>query len=362
VKGSYLRSAATRWQVGGALLLFSIAGPVLATGTIKGTVKPADGSDTANAIVYATSDKFIVVHDLVADDGTYSLDVEPGTYTVAIVGKNQDAAPVKDLKVDDGKTVTQDFTLAARKPFPIVKSAAPIPLDQDINSAAFADAPLIDISSGANVAVGPGDQWGQQGGPAAVSGKFRIKYSTQAIHLAADLTFKTPKVNTFITTDPTNLWNGNAIEFDIQNDPYDVTRTDKNADHDWQLVIGLGDATEWYLHGSVNALPGQPAATHVLRKDKDTKDGELVRIDVPWSILLQGDATGKPIGPPADNDLGALDLAIDASDPTVDRSTAVRLWQVSWSGFPNGHWDASSLVAVQFVPQAPASTPPTAGP
>jgi hypothetical protein len=358
VKGSWLDLAPRRWQVGGALLLLAVAGPAMATGTISGTVKASASGAVTGALVYATSDKLIVTHDAVADDGTYSLDVDPGTYTVAIVAKNQDVAPVQNVAVTDGKTVTQDFALADRKPFPIVKATAAIPLDQDINSAAFADAPEIDITNGANVAVGPGDQWGQQGGPAAVSGKFRIKYSATAIHLAADLTFKTPKVNTFVTTDTTNLWNGNAIEFDLQNDPYTIDRTDKDADHDWQLVLGLGDTAAWYLHGSVNAAPVAPLSANLLRKDKSTNDGELVRMDIPWSIFLQGDATGKPISAPDDNALGAMDIGLDASDPTVDRSTAVRLWQLSWSGFPDGHWNGSSLVAVQFVPQAPT----TAGP
>jgi hypothetical protein len=358
VKGSYLRPIAARWEVGAALLLFALAGPAMATGTIKGTVTAAAKGTLTGALVYATSDKFIVVHDMVSDsDGTYSLDVDPGTYTVAIVADNQDVDPVKNVVVADGKTITQDFKLADRKPFPIVKSPNPIPLDQDIDSAAFMDVQDINLNMGQNEAVGPGDQWGMQGGPKAVSGRFRLKYSTQAIHVAADLTFKTPKVNTFITTDPTNLWNGNGLEFDVQNDPYTSDRTDKDANHDWQLVVGLGDATEWYLHGSVNAKPGLPVSAGVLRKDKTTKDGELVRVDIPWSILLQGDATGKPIAAPADNALGAFDIALDASDPTADRSTAVRLWQLSWSGFPNGHWNASSLVAVQYVTQAPASPP-----
>jgi len=361
VKGSSLCPIAARWQVGAALLLFALAGPAMATGTIKGTVTASPKGALDNALVYATSDKFIVVHDMVGADGAYSLDVDPGTYTVAIVADNQDVAPVTNLVVADGKTLTQDFKLADRTPFPIVKSPNPIPLTDDINSASFMDAKDINLDMGQNEAVGPGDQWGMQGGPKAVSGRFRLKYSTQAIHIAADLTFKTPKVNTFITTDQTNLWNGNGLEFDVQNDPYTSDRTDKDANHDWQLVVGLGDSTAWYLHGAVNAPPNAPVASNVLVTDKTTKDGQLVRVDIPWSTLLQGDATGKPIAAPSDNALGAFDIALDAADPTADKSTAVRLWQLTWSGFPNGHWNASSLVAVQYVPQAPASTPPTAG-
>src|SRR5262249_61400538 len=109
----------------------------------------------------------------------------------------------------------------------------------------------------------------------------------------------------------------------------------KNAEHFRWLSDGLGDAQKWVLPVAVTAQPGPPVSANVLRKDKDTKDGELVRIDVPWSILLQGDATGKGISAPADNALGAMDLAVDASDPTAHRSSAARFCPIPPPRFPN---------------------------
>ena len=50
--------------------------------------------------------------------------------------------------------------------------------------------PEIDLNSGENVAVGDRTMWGPDGGPNAVSGRFKIKYSSDAIHIAGDVTYK----------------------------------------------------------------------------------------------------------------------------------------------------------------------------
>ena len=81
---------------------------------------------------------------------------------------------------------------------------------------------------------------------------------------------------------------------------------------------------------------------------------QTFRVDIPWAILL--DSSGKPIAAPDDNALGALDLALDASDPTADRSSATRAFQLTWSRFDDTYKNPSSEVPVQFVPQAPAAT------
>src|SRR5215213_2746086 len=107
-------------------------------------------------------------------------------------------------------------------PFCVNKAAAPIPLDKDIDSDAFTDAQEIRLDQGKHVSVGSLEEWTALGGPAFVSGRFKVKYSAQAIHLAADLTFKNPLANT--RTEPADVWYGNSLEFNIQNDPYLVTR------------------------------------------------------------------------------------------------------------------------------------------
>src|SRR5881227_1729189 len=68
----------------------------------------------------------------------------------------------------------------------------PIPLMDDINSTSFADAPDIAVNQAWQVRSGDPTQWP---GPSEVSARFRLKYSDQALHLAADINFKTPGVN-----------------------------------------------------------------------------------------------------------------------------------------------------------------------
>jgi hypothetical protein len=356
VKGSYLLPAALRWQIGSALLTLAVAGQALATATISGTVKPAANADTSNAFVVATSDTFHVYRIAVdPSDGTYSQDVDPGTYSIVALATDQTAAPIKDKVLKDGDKLTQDFTMATATPFPIVKATAPIPLDQGIDSAAFQNAPDILINGGQNVVVGDPNgtpPWT----PDVVSGRFRMEYDDQALYMAADVTYQTPRSNS--QTDG-NLWNGNALEFDFQNDPYDPTRTAYDNDHDWQLVVGLGDTPDWWLHGGLQAHPtvnGADAglAPNFAIQDKSDHE-ETFRLNIPWAILL--DSNGKAISPPKDGDMAAMDIALDASDPTVDRSTAVRLFQVTWSGFEPGHANPSVLRPIQFVTQAPAATP-----
>jgi hypothetical protein len=359
VKGSYLRPIAAGWQIGSALLLFAVAGQAFGSATISGTVKPADKGVLDNAVVVATSDTF-KVYRIDASAGTYSQDVDPGTYSIVVLAMNQTAAPITNKVLKDGDKLTQDFTLATATPFPLVKSPNPIPLTDGIDSASFQDAPDIVINGGQNVVVGDPNgtpPWT----PSVVSGRFRIKYSTQAIHIAADATFQTPRVN---SQPGVNNWNGNAFEFDFQNDPYDGTRTTFNQDHDWQLIVGLGDTPDWYMY-SLQATPSvngkdEPLAAHFAIQDKPAATpGETFRLDVPWAVLL--DSSGKGVSPPADNALGTMDVTLDAADPSMPKDSALRLFQIDWSGFEPSHDNPSVQRPIQFVPMAPASTPPTAG-
>jgi hypothetical protein len=61
---------------------------------------------------------------------------------------------------------------------------------------------------------------------------------------------------------------------------------------------------------------------------------------------------------PADNALAALDLLLDAADPTTVPSTdAGRAWQITWTGQGLSHWHDNLLQPVQFVTQAPPAGP-----
>jgi len=345
--------AAVGRQIGSVFLLLSLAGQAWAATAITGKVTAPTGTTLTDvgAAVVATSDTFKVYKATVNDDGTYSIDApENGTYTLMVIGRGLSADPVKNVVISDtAQTATQDFTLKERAPVCIVKSANPIPLTDGIDSASFQDAPEIDLNSGANVAVGDITTWG---GPTTASGRFKMKYSSLGIHLAGDVTFKTPRVNN--QTDG-NIWNGNALEIDFQNNKYDPTRTAYDNDHNWQLAVSLGDKPDWWLFGGPQARPAESLDSHFAIQDKTTKDGETFRLDIPWSILV--DSSGKAIAAPADNDLGAIDIALDAADPTADRATADRStgYQLTWSNFSDTYTNPSSLVPIQFCPQPPAA-------
>jgi carboxypeptidase family protein len=353
MNGASLGPMAIRWPIGVALFLCALAGPAVGSPLISGNVTAPAGKSLDGAVVVATSDKYKVYRVNVDGDGNYqNFDAEPGTYTLAVVARGLEAPPATGQVLTNSQIIQRNFTLAEAKPFCIVKSSNPILLTDGIDSAAFMDAPEIDLKGGQNVVLGDPNVWG---GPTTVSGRFRLKYSAQAIHLAADVTYKSPRVDNGLNG---SLYDGNAVELDFQNDPYAADRAAYDPTHDWHLIVGLGDTPDWWLAKQIASHPlvnGQeePLASHFMIQDKPTKDGETFRLDIPWAILLQGDASGMPITAPKDNDLGAMDLVLDAADPTVDRASATRRFQLTWSGFADTYTNPSSFRPVQFCPQAP---------
>jgi hypothetical protein len=353
-----LRPLAARWPVGSALLLLALAGPVMGAATISGTVTVPAGYALDEATVTVNDANNHLYRVKVEDTGAYKLDgVAPGTYTLTVQAKGSEIAPIPNLVLTDGQKLKQDLTLTPAKPFCFVKSANPIPLTDDINSASFMDAPDIHVDTAANLVEPVLDLAGLNmwGGPATAGGRFRIKYSSAGIHLAADLTLKVSGIN---LAPPDMNWEGNAIELDFQNDPYDPARADYDEDHNWQLIVGLGATPTWYLYGAIKAEPAingkaAPISDHLLIQDRPNKDGQLVRIDIPWAIYLKGDGT-TPITPPKDGDLGAAELAIDVNNPASTKdNTQNPLYQLTWSGLDTGYGHANSLKPIQFCPMAP---------
>src|SRR5207245_1438708 len=114
------------------------------------------------------------------------------------------------------------------------------------------------------------------------------------------------------------------------------------------LTVGLGAPPTWYLYGAIKAEPAingqtEPVSKHLLIQDRPNKDGQLVRIDIPWAIYLKGDGT-TPITPPKDGDLGAAELAIDVNNPASTKdNTENPLYQLTWSGLDTGFGHANSL-------------------
>jgi Carboxypeptidase regulatory-like domain len=362
------------WTISTLLLLGALAAPALATGSISGKVAvpasraaaPVDssGSDVSGsaALVNATNDKFQDFRVAVNADGTYKLDgLDPGTYTVVAVAEGSAPAIKPGVTVTDGQDTKLDLTLTEAQPFPIVKSAGgtPIPLTDDFYSASFADAPEIDLNqawqlqNGLNGAI-PLTAWK---GPQEMSGKLKFKYSTAAIHLAADISFKTPGVNNWPDMGGQDIWDGNHIDFFFQNDAYDPMRTTYDKDHDWQVVLKLTDMPAFSIRqfGAEpdNQHPPQQNASiqnYVLRKVKADKSGELDRVDFPWAMFQQyGNNTG-PISAPADNTLSAMDISLGAADPDMAPEDAHVKLRLSWSGFFEGWQHPNLLVPIKFVP------------
>jgi hypothetical protein len=343
------RPAALCWQIGTALLVLATAGPALAAGSIAGTLT-APSAFTASlegARVNATNASFHAFRTDVGADGAYEIaDLEPGKYSLVVVAKGLETVIVRDVEVVDGQTVRKDFTLEEARPFPIVYSSTPIPLTSDYNSADFQNAPEIRVDEAWQIRSGALDGWA---GPTEVAAKFKLKYSDQALHLAADISFQTPGVNNADRAG-NQFWDGNSIEFFWQNDALDLNRTEYDLDHNWQAVVTLADPIDWILYQrGQDSRPTLKATDHVLRKVKPDNTGELLRWDMPFSIFLRtGSNTGAISAPPIDS-LGALDIVINAADPTMDASEARQKAGLSWSGFGDNWNNPSVLRPIRFV-------------
>jgi hypothetical protein len=355
VRGHSFHPVPWGWLLVSAVLLSVAAGPAAAVGSISGKLTAPEGYALTleGARVNATDDKFHAYRATANEDGTYEItDLAPGKYSVVVVGRGLETAIVRDVEVKDDQAVTKDFTLETAKPFPIVYSPKPIPLTSDYYSADFADAPEMKFDEAWQWRNGNGALEAWQG-PAEVSAKMKLKYSDQALHLAADINFKTPGVN--ISDRAGNqLWNGNSIEFFWQNDPLDLSRGEYDLDHNWQAVVTLADPVDWILYQrGQDTRPNQKVAGNILRKVRDDKTGELVRWDMPFSIFLQTGAKTGAVTAPALESLGALDIVINAADPDQPAEEAPLKSALSWSGFGDNWTNPSMLRPVRFTAQAP---------
>jgi hypothetical protein len=371
---SSLRLTVPHWTIGAILLIGAVVGPALATGSISGTVSapasrsvdPLDSSGTevsGGAVrINATNDKFQDFRTTANADGTYKLDgLDPGTYTVVVVGAGLAPVVQKSVTVTDGKDTPMDFKLTEAQPFSIVKAAGgtPIPLTDDFNSTSFADATEIDLNQAWQLQnqLNPNIPLTVWGGPQEMSGKFKFKYSTAALHLAADINFKTPGVNNWPTLGP-EIWDGNHIDLFFQNDAYDPQRTAFDNDHDWQVVVRLTD-TPYFKVFQTGAPPtnqdppkeDSSINTYVLRKVKADNSGELDRIDFPWTLFQQNASNKGPMPTPTDNSLGAMDISLGAADPDMPKDQAEVKLRLSWSGFFEGWQHPDQMVPIKFTPQ-----------
>jgi hypothetical protein len=347
---------ALRRLFGSLILCGILAGPAMGHGTISGTLTGPDDRSLAGARVNATDSRNRLIRVEVGADGAYTIgELEPGAYSLVVVGKGLETAIVRDLVVKEGETLTKDITLVEAKPFPVLRAAQPIPLTDDYNSTSFADAPEIRLDEAWQLRFGWGsggpDNWG---GPAEVSGKFRVKYSDVAIHLAADLTFKRPGVNNRLS----QMWDGNAIAFDFQDDPYDPKRAESNLDHNWETIVALADPVDWRLFQlgfppeNQNPLP-EAAKDFVLRKVKPNKDGELLRVDFPWSLFQRNASKAGAAPVPKEGTLGAMEILLFAADPNQSPEDAVLKSALGWSGYESTWKEPNTLHPIRFGAPAP---------
>jgi hypothetical protein len=340
------------------LLFGAAAGQALAAGSLSGTVKVPAGRSMDGALVNATDSSFHDFRSAIDAGGTYSLTgLAPGSYTVVAVGNGMDPGIAANVAIKDGQDVKQDFTLQEAKPYCIVRSPTPIPLTDDYNSASFADAVEFRVDQAWQIVLGIGSGDLSSWDPTQVSGKFKLKYSSAGIHLAADLTFAVPGAHNWPMAGE-EIWDGNSFDFDLQNDAYDPNRPADDLDHNWQIIVGLGDTPVWKLfqagYPPTNQSPLSPPATgYVLRKVKTTNDGELDRIDFPWSLFLQNKSMKGPIAMPPDNTMGAIDIALNGSGPTLSRDHAALKNRLDESGFFWAWNDPRELRPAMFCPQAP---------
>ena len=101
----------------GALAFALCAMPALAqtTGRVNGTVRDATGAALPGASVAFTNEATRATESLVsAADGGYSVNLPPGTYSVAVTLKGFGKHVQRDVKVGAGGTLTVTFTLEAR--------------------------------------------------------------------------------------------------------------------------------------------------------------------------------------------------------------------------------------------------------
>lgn len=345
-----------RW-IGTALLLSAAAGPVLAVGSISGKLEVPASRSVTGAQVTATDNQFRAFRTTVEEDGTYTLsDLEAGTYSVVVVGKGLEPVVVKDVAVADDQEVTRDFTLEEAKVYRIVKSPNPIPLTDDYYSASFADAQEIRVDEPWQIVQGIGTGDLTTWKPEEVSGKFKFKYSDQALHLAADLTMKALGINNWPDMGGQEAWDGNHIDLSFQNDPYNPAREAYDHDHNWQIVVTLTDEPRWKIFQTGlppehQNPPKEDTKAHLLRKPKADNTGELVRIDFPWTLFQANESKTGPIPVPPDNSLGALDISVGAADPEQSREDARLKNRLSWSGFFPNWQDPRVLKPVIFTPQ-----------
>jgi hypothetical protein len=337
------------------LLVFVACGSAFAQTQVTGTLTGPEGSALEGTVVTATTAEGKVFRATADASGKFTIALEPGTYTITVNSPGLGQQVVENVAVTEGQSVTQDVTLAAAQPFCIVKAAAPIALTEGIDSAAFQAAPEIKIQSGANLVEGI-DQVANFRGAQSLGGRFKMLYSEQGLHIAGEVTFAKP--NTNFGSDA-ELWKGNSIEILFQDDPYNATRTALDPAHNFRLVVALGEQPRWRFGNALDQAPSvdgtaeAPIAEFVSVQPNSANTGNLVRINIPWTMLRTTGDNPTTVAPPADNAMAAMDIIINNSTAEATAEAPARQFSMSWSGLQGSTTNPRALRPVQFCPTAP---------
>jgi len=351
VKGTILYPIRYGWLIGCALLTVAVCGPARAQANITGKVTvPQGASLTGIRVVACDPTTNRIFQGTVDASGNFTIaNVAVGTFTVTVFGPGFAPQTFQNVKVAS-QPVTQNVTFTAAKPVCIVKAAAPIPLTDDINSASFADAPELLLNSGCNIVEGLANI-ANFTGSATLGGRFKMKYSDQAFHLAADILFPQPNVN---FGSDTELFKGNSLEILFQNDPFNATRTQLDPMHNFRVVIAVTNPPRLRLGNQLEQTPklnnaDVKIADLVLVKERPDGKGNLVRANIPWGLFVTTGSNPTPMPTPKDNDIAAMDIRINNTVPGATATTAGRQFQLALSGLPGTV--PTALIPVQFCPK-----------
>ncbi|HOR84654.1 MAG TPA: S8 family serine peptidase, partial [Anaerolineaceae bacterium] len=103
---------ATGWGEIDALAAVNYASGLCAMGTLQGTVT-SDGTTPVEGVkVHADNGAGFARNAITAADGTYSVDLTEGTYTITASKYGNDTVSVSGVVITEGLTTTQDFVLA----------------------------------------------------------------------------------------------------------------------------------------------------------------------------------------------------------------------------------------------------------
>jgi iron complex outermembrane recepter protein len=104
------------WSLVVAFALCSFPAFAQQTGKISGTVRDASGARVPGATLTATNQATNATLTVASSaDGSYSVQVAPGLYSVTVSLKGFGRQTLKDLKIEAGAALTADFTLQAQR-------------------------------------------------------------------------------------------------------------------------------------------------------------------------------------------------------------------------------------------------------